>query len=128
RCPRLAANLWSDLLGTPSALTAAELRWLSPLVLWTGILAGPLAWGADLFVSYALVKWTCLHQRQSLLGWVTLGALTIAAAAGVLSWRSVRCTGDVGPDHGADPRQRAYFMAILGVASSALSGISIAAL
>jgi hypothetical protein len=115
-------------LDTASPLTAAELRWPSPLVLWTGILAGPLAWGADLFVSYALVKWTCLHQRQSSLAWVTLGALTIAAAAGALSWRSVRCTGDVGPDDGADPRQRAHFMALLGVASSALSGVSIAAL
>ena len=115
-------------MGAAPALTAAELRWLSPLVLWTGILAGPLAWGADLFVSYALVKWVCLHQRQSLLGLMTLAAIAIAASAGALSWMSVRCTGHPGPDDGGDPRQRAHFMALLGVASSVLSGVSIAAL
>src|SRR5206468_9224228 len=75
RRPRLAANLWGHLLGATTDLTAGDLRCLSPLPLWIGILAGPFAWACDLGVRYALVKWTCVTQRPEMLHLVTLAAL-----------------------------------------------------
>ena len=59
RRARLAANLRGDLLGTASRVDAGDVRWLTPLPLWSGILAGPVAWALDLGASYALVKWVC---------------------------------------------------------------------
>ena len=33
---------------TSTYMTLTDERWLSPLPLWTGILAGPIAWAIDL--------------------------------------------------------------------------------
>jgi hypothetical protein len=100
-------------------------RWLSPLPLWSGILAGPFAWAADLTVSYALVKWTCSSQRQTVLHAMTAAALTIVALGAMVSFAALRQTRDDGPTDGGDPRQRARFMAVLGLTSCALFALAI---
>ena len=54
RRARVAADLRGDLLGAETAVSGDQrlrrddVRWLSPLPLWTGILAGPVAWALDL--------------------------------------------------------------------------------
>ena len=113
-------------MGAPTDLTAEDLRWLSPLSLWSGILAGPFAWAGDLGVSYALVKWTCLHQREGMLRLITLAALLVVATGASMSWLALQRTTDL-PTDGGEPRQRAHFMAVLGLASSALFALAIAA-
>ena len=124
----MAANLRGDLLGAEIDLAAADLRWLSPLPLWIGILAGPIAFAVDLSLSYALVKWTCNSQRHALLYVITPATLAMVAGAAVMSWTALqRTTADM-PTDGGEPRQRARFMAILGLASSGLFAVAIVAL
>src|SRR3954470_19539344 len=124
----MAANLRGDLLGTATDLNAGDLRWLSPLPLWTGILAGPAALAADQLISYALVHWTCTAQRQAVLHVIALAALALVAGGAVVSWQALRHSRDDGPTDGGQPRQRAHFMAVLGLALSAFFAVSIVAL
>jgi hypothetical protein len=113
-------------LGTTADLTP-DVRWLAPLPLWTGILAGPVAWAVDLTASYALVKWTCEAQSGVALHLVTIVALAIVFTGFVTSWMALKRTTDDVPTDGAHPRQRARFMAILGLSTSALFTLAIAA-
>jgi hypothetical protein len=108
-------------------VTAADMRWLTPLPLWTGILAGPVAWALDLGISYAIVKWTCSATTARPFPIITLASMAIVAAGAAVSWTALRRTRGDTPEDGGTPRQRARFMAILGLASSALFALTIAA-
>jgi hypothetical protein len=105
------------------------------LALWAGVMAGPMAWAADLVVGYALVPWTCAHQNQVPLHAVSLAALLVIAAGTWTSWRalnitserSVTSSGSGVLDGGALVIERAQFLAALGLASSALFTIVVIA-
>jgi hypothetical protein len=114
-------------LGAETDLAPGDIRWLSPLPLWTGIIAGPVAWAIDLCVCYALVKWTCSGQRQGLLHLVTVVCFAVVCGGAVISWRSLHQTTSGLPTDGGRPRERARFMAILGLTSSALFALTIVA-
>jgi len=114
-------------LGAETDVAGDDVRWLSPLPLWTGILAGPVAWALDLSLSYALVKWSCVSQRPEALHAITLGALTLVAGGAVLSGIALRVTAADVPTDGGTPRMRARFMAILGLTSCALFALTILA-
>jgi hypothetical protein len=114
-------------LGAQTAVDSGDVRWLAPLPLWTGILAGPIAWAFDLTASYASVKWVCHTQRYAVLPLITIASLVIVIAAAVISWIAlIRTAADV-PTDGGRPRQRARFMAVLGLASCALFALQIIA-
>ena len=115
-------------MGASTDLNTGDLRWLSPLPLWTGILAGPTALAADQLTSYALVKWTCATERQELLHLIAVAALAIAAGGAFVSWQALRHTREDVPTDGGQPRQRARFMAILGLTTSAFFALAILAL
>jgi hypothetical protein len=95
--------------------------------LWTGILAGPIAWALDLTASYALVKWTCLSQRESVLHGITLAALAMIGVGALFSFLALQATSADRPEDGGRPRQRARFMAMLGLASCALFALTVVA-
>jgi hypothetical protein len=103
-----------------------DMRWLSPLALWTGILAGPVAWALDLAVSYALVKWTCASQGEGVLHLLSTTALIVVAGGAIVSFAALRHTPQTVTD-GGNPRERARFMAVLGLASCALFAVAIVA-
>ena len=113
--------------GTSDGLSEEEVRWLSPLALWTGILSGPVAWALDLSISYAIVKWTCSSRRQAVLHSITPAALLIVAIGAYVLFIALRHTAADEPTDGPDPRQRARFMAILGLTMCALFGLTIMA-
>ena len=123
----MAADLRGDLLGAEAHVTANDDRWLTPLPLWTGILAGPVSWAVDLETSYAIVKWTCATGNGRPFQLLTAAALAFTAAGAAVSWRALQQTRSDGPEDGVRPRQRARFMAILGLATSALFALTIAA-
>jgi len=100
-------------------LTAGDLRWLSPLPLWTGILAGPIAFAINLTVTYALVKWTCRSDAQTVLHLVSLIALVIVLGGTWVSWMALRHSPVTLETDAGTPEARARFMALLGLASSA---------
>ena len=105
----------------------ADLRWLSPLPLWSGLLAGPFAWACDLTVSYALVKWTCSSQRELLLHLISPVCLALVIGGAWISWRALGHTPrEVATDSGM-PLARARFMAVLGLTSNALFALTIVA-
>ena len=114
-------------MGAKTVVDAGDVRWLSPLPLWTGILAGPLAWAFDLLASYAVVKWVCRTGNYAVLPLITSTSLAMVIAAAAISWTAlIRTKHDV-PTDGGRPRQRARFMAVLGLASSALFALQILA-
>jgi len=114
-------------LGAQVAVNAGDVRGLTPLPLWTGILAGPIAWAFDLMTSYAVVKWVCRTSNHAILPLITTVSLAVVIGAAAFSWIALRRTADDVPTDGGQPRQRARFMAILGLASSGLFALQILA-
>ena len=123
----MAADLRGDLLGAQTALDTHGVGWLTPLPLWAGILAGPIAWAFDLEASYAVVKWVCSTGKYTVLPLITIGSLALVAGGAVLSWGAWMRTGHDVPTDGGQPRQRARFMAGLGLASCALFALQVLA-
>jgi hypothetical protein len=103
----VAADLRGDLLGAK-----AHLR--SDWALWAGILVPPMAWAADLTVSYTLVKWACNHHTTTQIQIITVATLVAIAAAGWVGWTAQR-------ERGAQTEnQRAAFMAELSLMTTVL--------
>jgi hypothetical protein len=100
---------------------------LTPLPLWVGILAGPLAWAFDLTASYAIVKWVCRTGSYGVLSLFTIASLAVVGAGAAVSWIALLRTADDRPTDGGRPRQRARFMAVLGLVSSGLFALQILA-
>jgi hypothetical protein len=100
---------------------------LSPLPLWIGILAGPIAWALDLTSSYALVKPVCRMESGVMLSLIPIICLALLAGGCSVSWVAFRRTAHDGPLDGGRPRQRARFMAVLGLTSCALFALQILA-
>jgi hypothetical protein len=98
-----------------------DLRWLTPTPLLAGVFAGPVAWATDLVISYVLVDPACKGQHVVALHATTFVALAVTAAGAVIAWRSLLQTPQR-PTDGGDPIDRARFMAVLGLASSAFFG------
>ena len=98
-----------------------------PLPLWAGILGGPIAWAFDLTASYAVVKWVCHTNRYGVLPLITIASLAVVAGAAAISWMALARTREDLPLDGGRPRQRARFMAVLGLATSALFALQIVA-
>ena len=114
-------------MGSSADLTAGDLRWRSPLPLWTGILAGPIMFAFKLTATYALVKWACLADRQGVLHLISLISLLAVVGAAWISWVALQhTTGTLDPDEGT-PEARARFMALLGLACSAFFILALAA-
>ena len=114
-------------MGSSTDLNAGDIRWLSPLPLWAGILAGPSAFALNLTVTFALVHWTCATDRQSLLHVISLFAFILVLAGSWLSWVALRHAPSTLETEGGTPQARARFMALLGLASSALFALAIIA-
>ena len=114
-------------MGAETAVNAGAARWLTPLPLWTGILAGPMAWAFDLMASYALVKWVCYSRQYRILTLITIVSLAIVIGGAVVSWNALMRTSKDVPTDGGRPRQRARFMAILGLTACALFALQILA-
>jgi hypothetical protein len=114
-------------LGTQTAVETGDVRWLGPLPLWTGILAGPIAWAFDLTASYAVVKWVCDTRNYAVLPLITIASLAAVTAGALISWKALRRTTEDLPTDGGRPRQRAHFMAVLGLALCGLFALQILA-
>ena len=87
-----------------------------PLALWAGVLAGPMATLVQLLVNYALVLWACgAGGREWPLHLVSLAALVVTLAAGLLSWRNWRRAGARWDEDDAGVMARSRFMAAVGM-------------
>ncbi len=88
--------------------------------LWTGILAGPIVWLISFEANFALAPWACVFQAKIALYIVSIVALAIAAASGILAWRQWSALGREWPGPGGAGLPRGRIMAIGGVLLSAM--------
>ena len=98
------------------------------ILLWAGMLAGPIAWALQLEVSYMLVGTACSQDRKLMMHLVSLAALGLAglgAALSLAAWRRLHA----GPmDEGDDRETRRRFMALAGLVLSLSFALVIIAL
>jgi hypothetical protein len=111
-------------LGTETDVDVAPPR---AAVLWTGILAGPVAWAGDLLVRYALVHWSCGTQQTAALNLISVVTLFLVVTGGIVAWRTFRRTPSQAPTDGGRPADRSRFMALLGILTSTLFALVVLA-
>ena len=97
------------------------------LALWTGILLGPIVWLMSFEANFALVPWACIWQAKLTLYLVSLLALILSGAAGLLAWRQWTELGREADPRGGDTLSRSRIMAFGGVILSTLSCLIIIA-
>ncbi len=98
-----------------------------PLALWTGILGPPIVWYADLTISYPLVHPACPTGSMLWLHVVTAVSLLLVAGSGLTAWSCLRSVPADAPTQGGWPVDRSRFMALVGLASSALFALAVIA-
>lgn len=107
-------------------MTHVDERGFGPLWLWTGIVAGPVAWLVNLSVNNALAPAACAERSTLMLNIVTALALLATAGGWAISWAALRqplLQADV-----ADvSRGRRRFMALLGLGAAVLFAMQILA-
>jgi hypothetical protein len=81
-----------------------------------GFLAGPAAWGLNLMVNYSLVKPACAAGSAFILTVVSLIALAVTGAGGLVSWHCWQQLRAGGTGAGGRIVDRSYFVALVGVA------------
>jgi hypothetical protein len=96
------------------------------LRLWIGVLTGPLVALLEQEVLYLLVPGACARGQELPLHLAALVALLLIAGSGVLSLREWRRAGAVADEAGG-ARARSRFMAIVGVLTSVIFGLGVAA-
>ncbi len=94
----------------------------SSTALWTGILAGPIAFAVNLQARYALVSIACREGWHWLLTGIAVALLIPPIAGAMLAWRG----WDIGDDETAYP-VRVRFMALGGLMLSATFALAIIA-
>lgn len=95
-----------------------QLHDVSERGLWLGLLVGPLAWLAQLALSYPLVPLSCRVEWGVIFHLVTLVTALATIAAGTLAWQNWQQLPAEGGAGGQLERRR--FMALGGALSSAL--------
>jgi hypothetical protein len=97
------------------------MRWREVLLLWAGVLLGPVTWALQMQLGYMLVQPACMSGRNLSLHIVTIIALALAAVGGLIAWRNWQRAGQQWPsDETAGPRPRSRFMGVLGLLMSAM--------
>jgi hypothetical protein len=97
------------------------------LALWTGVLAGPVAWLTSFQANFALAPVACVLKGKLALYAISVVALLLTAAAGVVAWQQWTGAGKEWPGQGGDTTARVRIMAIGGVLLSAMFFIVILA-
>ncbi len=88
-----------------------------PAVLWS-VLAGPVAWAADLGFSYVLAQHSCSTGHSWALHLITGICLVIALSGLVLGFAEFRKFFEPASEKGGRPIDRAFFFALLGIVFS----------
>jgi hypothetical protein len=93
-------------------------------LLWFAALSGPVAWGADQLISYALVKPICAAGNKNLLLLTAAAALLLVACGVYAGWSCLRQLRDA-DDEGGRRIDRSHFMAVVATSLNALIAILI---
>lgn len=96
------------------------------LRLWIGVLTGPLVVLAEQEVQFVLVPRACAGGNELPLHLTAVIALLLIAGSGLVAAREFRRAGDVADD-AAGPRARTRFLGAVGVLTSVIFGLGVAA-
>jgi len=91
-----------------------------------GLLIGPLAFGADLLLSYALVPHACSTGHFYVLHAISIVCFVIVLGGAWMSWQQYQNARE-GSDDGGSPLDRSHFLGLLGLASSLFFAVVIIA-
>ena len=80
------------------------------------LLIGPIAWAADLGLSYATVYHACSTGHHYVLHIITLFTLLMALTGAMVGWREFQAVRESN-DEGGSPFDCTHFLALLGIAS-----------
>jgi hypothetical protein len=104
-------------------------------LLWLGVMAGPLAFLADLTIRYAMVAPVCEAGDKTALHLATLAAFLLAVVPMGFAWRAWRRLESEGRrsegerrDWEEPARSRGHFLAMAALALGALSALGILAM
>jgi hypothetical protein len=96
------------------------------LLLWIGVLGGPLVWASDLQVGYWLVYHACHTNNMVPLYGETLLVLALCGVPFLISWRMFQ-QFPAADGKGGQPDDRARFLAIVGMGLSVMCFIVLVA-
>jgi len=91
-------------------------RGKTPATLWWSMVAGFLAFGADLGFSYPLQQHSCSTGKYFLLHVISVVCAVIALSGVVTGWRGYQSLPEEVSEDGSSPHDRAHFQALLGMA------------
>jgi hypothetical protein len=85
---------------------------------WWGVAAGPLAWGCDLGSSYAAAPHACSTGHFYVLHVISLVFFLIALSGFALAFGTYRRLPEQAEKQGHLPRDRAFFLSLVGIGMS----------
>lgn len=86
---------------------------------WVGVLAAPLAWGAQQLALYTMVPWACQTGHRVALILVSVAALVVSTCGALVARRNWGRVGRGEPNDEGGARGRSRFLAVAGLVSSA---------
>jgi hypothetical protein len=89
------------------------------LLLWIGVLAGPVLWLFSFEAKLYWNTWTCASQTKAAPFLIALVAFLLTAGAGLVAWRLWKELGKQAPGDGGDTLARSRLMALGGLVFSA---------
>jgi hypothetical protein len=103
-------------------------EWMQSLgILWSGVLAAPVAFLLNLEINYALVPWACATGKTFTIHIASAATLILACVGWWLAWQSWRSFNLAWPDGAQGVAPRARFLAAWGFLMSALFALVIIA-
>ena len=102
-------------------------RWPGLLSLTLGVVVGPIAVLVNEELIYVTNMWACGTGKQMAMHVVPIVCLTVALGAGLLAWRDWDRVGRGVENEAATVDSRSRFLALGGMAISALSALIILA-
>ena len=97
-------------------------------LLWLAVLAGPLAWAAQLQINYALTPTACALGGKTFLHLVSLVAFLVAVAGAFVGWLWRKKLPAGSTERGDAEASRARFMALSGMILGVFFALVIVAL
>jgi hypothetical protein len=94
---------------------------------WWGVAAGPVAWGCDLGLSYAVAPHACSTGHFYVLHIVSLVFFVVALTGFVLAFGIHRRLPEQADKQGHLPRDRAFFLSLVGIVMSLFFAVIIIA-
>jgi hypothetical protein len=94
-------------------------------LLISAIVLAPFAWLLEMQISYSMLKWACEHDRRGVILLMPVGSLGLVGIAGAMAWSCWARLRGQATDDGGRKEDRSYFLALAGLAMSALFALLI---